>query len=639
MVKKDGPLWRPSDFKIQNSLLKRFMNSVGQKNYDDLYQWSITSPDSFWNEVWNFCGITASSKSILSLKNPNDMQKAEFFPDATLNYAENLLKRRDDAIAIYFYNENQEKHHLTYAQLYDQVSQIVAQFQKWDIESGDIVAGYLPNLAETVIAMLAAASIGAIWTSCSPDFGTKSLIDRFSQVKPKVLLVADGYTYQGKTFNCLERVPEILEAISSIKHTIVVPYLDMKETHPHTDWKEILKSQKPADIEFKQLPFNHPLFILYSSGTTGIPKCIAHGAGGTLLQHLKEHQLHCDIKPGDRVFYYTTCGWMMWNWLVSALASDASIVLYEGSPTHPTLNHLFQIAQEVEITLFGTSAKYLSALEKAEFKTSQNLSSLKTIASTGSPLANETFEYVYKSIKQDVHLASISGGTDIISCFMLGNPLLPVWPGQLQGAGLGMKIEVFDDEGKSLNYGQGELVCTAPFPSRPLRFWNDEGDQKYFNTYFNRYPNVWHHGDFIERTFENGFIIYGRSDATLNPGGVRIGTAEIYRQVEQVYEVLESLAVGQQIKGDEHIILFVRLRQNLHLTEELSDRIKKQIRTNTTPRHVPSYIYQIQDLPRTKNGKLSEIVVRQILSQQPIKNLDALANPECLEQFKKFIIY
>ncbi|MBY0462107.1 MAG: acetoacetate--CoA ligase, partial [Alphaproteobacteria bacterium] len=499
-------------------------------------------------------------------------------------------------------------------------------------------AGYLPNLPETVIAMLAAASIGAIWTSCSPDFGTKSLIDRFSQVRPKILLIADGYTYQGKIFNCLERVPEILQEIPSIQHTIVVPYLGTKEAHPYTDWTEILKSQKPAEIEFKQLPFNHPLFILYSSGTTGIPKCIVHGAGGTLLQHLKEHQLHCDIKPGDKVFYYTTCGWMMWNWLVSALASNASLVLYEGSPTYPTFGHLFQIAEEIGITLFGTSAKYLSALEKAEFKASQDLSKLKTIASTGSPLANETFEYVYKSIKKDLHLASISGGTDIISCFMLGNPLLPVWPGQLQGAGLGMKVEIFDDGGNSLDSGQGELVCTAPFPSRPLGFWNDKEGQKYTNAYFSRYPNVWHHGDFIERTPEDGFIIYGRSDATLNPGGVRIGSAEIYRQVEQVYEVLESLAVGQQINGDEHIILFVRLRQNYHLTGELFDRIKKQIRANTTPRHVPTHIYQVQDLPRTKNGKLSEIVVRQILGQQPIKNLDALANLECLEQFKKFII-
>ncbi|MBY0282258.1 MAG: acetoacetate--CoA ligase [Alphaproteobacteria bacterium] len=638
MAKKDGPLWAPSESKIQNSLLQKFMDSTSHKNYKDLYEWSITSLDSFWQKVWDFCNVKASTKATVVLKNATDIQKAEFFSSALLNYAENLLKRRDDAIAIYFYNENQQKFHLSYAELYDQVSQVVGQFQKWGVEPGDIVASYMPNLPETVIAMLAAASIGAIWTSCSPDFGTTSLIDRFSQVRPKILLVADGYTYQGKIFNCIERVPEILKTIPSIEHTIIVPYLDLKETHPYTDWRKILKSYEPAVIEFKQLPFNHPLFILYSSGTTGIPKCIVHGAGGSLLQHLKEHQLHCDIKPDDKVFYYTTCGWMMWNWLISALASDASLVLYEGSPTHPTLGHLFQIAEEIGVTLFGTSAKYLSALEKAEFKASYDLDKLKTITSTGSPLTNETFEYVYKSIKKDVHLASISGGTDIISCFMLGNPLLPVWPGQLQGAGLGMKVEVFDDNGSALDSGQGELVCTAPFPSRPLGFWNDESDQKYTNAYFGRYPNVWHHGDFIERTSEDGFIIYGRSDATLNPGGVRIGTSEIYRQVEQVYEVLESLAVGQKINGDEHIILFIRLRENYHLTGELSDRIKKQIRTNTTPRHVPSHIYQVQDLPRTKNGKLSEIAVRQILNQQAIKNLDALVNPECLDQFKKFII-
>lgn len=615
------------------------MESIKKENYKELYHYSINDMGSFWKTVWEFCKVTPTLIDSIPLKNPHDIQKAEFFPNASLNYAENLLKRRDDAIAIYFFNESQQRRNLTYKELYNQVSQLICQLLEWGVEPGDRIAGYLPNIPETVIAMLATAAIGATWTSCSPDFGTKSLIDRFAQVQPKILLVADGYTYQGKTFNCSERIPEILDAVPSIQQTIVIPYLEKKSSHPYTNWQEILNNYPPTDIIFKQFPFNHPLFILYSSGTTDVPKCIVHGAGGTLLQHLKEHQLHCDIKPDDKVFYYTTCGWMMWNWLVSSLASEASIVLYEGSPTYPTIDHLFQIAEKVGITLFGTSAKYLSALEKAEFKATQNLSQLKTITSTGSPLADETFEYVYRSIKKDVHLASISGGTDIISCFMLGNPLLPVWSGQLQCAGLGMKVEVFDEEGISLALGQGELVCTAPFPSRPLGFWHDNDSTKYFNAYFSRYPNTWHHGDFVERTNEDGFIIHGRSDAVLNPGGVRIGTAEIYRQVEQVYEVLESLAVGQQVDGDEHIILFVKLRHNFHLTGELSDRIKKQIRTNTTPRHVPSHIYQVQDLPRTKNGKLSEIVVRQILNQQPVKNLDALANPECLEQFKKFVAY
>jgi acetoacetyl-CoA synthetase len=485
--------------------------------------------------------------------------------------------------------------------------------------------------------MLATVSMGAIWSSCSPDFGSTGVIDRFGQIAPKVLLIADGYFYNGKVFNCLERLPEILKALPTVEQVIIIPYVNStKKPGNHHVWDPLLQSSKARGIDFVQLPFNHPLFIMYSSGTTGMPKCIIHGAGGTLLQHMKEHQLHCDINPNDKVFYYTTCGWMMWNWLVSSLASQASLVLYDGSPTYPSPQHLWAIAEDTGITLFGTSAKYLDSLRKMDVIPNKvyPLPHLRMITSTGSPLAPESFDYVYQSIKQDVCLASISGGTDIISCFALGNPIAPVWRGELQTRGLGMRVEVFDEAGNSLQQGKGELVCTAPFPSQPLGFWNDPDGKKYHAAYFSRYPNVWHHGDFVELTEHGGMIIHGRSDAVLNPSGIRIGTAEIYRQVEQIDEVLESLVVGQNWDHDIRVVLFVRLREGATLTPELITKIKQQIRHNTTPHHVPAKIIQVSDIPRTKNGKIAELSVRNIIHGQPITNKEALANPESLELYE-----
>ncbi len=638
MPQTSQPLWLPSKDKIEKSKLKEFCRKKHFESYEDLYNWSVNNISDFWKEVWDFCGVISSTQGSILLKNENDIVKAEFFPEAKLNYAENLLRLRDDQIAIYSYNENSTEQHLTYKELYDQVSKLSSQFLEWGIKPGDCIAGYLPNISQTVVVTLAAATIGAIWSVCSPDFGLNGLVDRLGQIQPSVLVTTDGYFYNGKIFDCLDKVPDILKSIPNIKNVLIIPYVNKEISHPYHCFDKILQEKTAKDIEFIQLPFNHPLFILYSSGTTGIPKSIVHGAGGTLLQHLKEHQLHSDIQPNDKVFYYTTCGWMMWNWLISALASDAQIVLYDGSPSYPSFEHLFEIVEKIGITFFGTSAKYLSALQKNNFVSKHDLSSLKTIASTGSPLAYETFEYVYNHIKSDVHLASISGGTDIISCFILGNPILPVFAGQLQTAGLGMKVEVFDENGQALEHGQGELVCTKPFPSRPICFWNDQDNLKYTQAYFNRYPNIWHHGDFLERTDQNGFIIQGRSDSVLNPGGIRIGTAEIYRQVEQVDEVTESLAVGQTYEDDEHIILFVTLRPKISLDDSLIEKIKKQIRKNTTPRHVPAKIFEVKELPHTKTGKLAELAVRQVLHGKEVKNVEALANPNCLEQFKEFAL-
>ncbi|MCX7338292.1 MAG: acetoacetate--CoA ligase [Alphaproteobacteria bacterium] len=630
---KSYPLWQPSEQRIKDSLMYKFMQHCGHADYDSLHQWSIALIEDFWINVWDFCGVIASNRGDIVLKNPGDIMNAEFFPDARLNYAENLLRRRDDETAIVFYGETQRKQEISYKSLYNQVSQLAQQLRDWGIQPGDRIAGYLPNMPEAIIATLATSAVGAIWSSCSPDFGEKGVIDRFSQIEPKILFSADGYFYHGKVFNCTERLPEILKSLPTVQHTIIVPYVGGFD-HPYLDWNTVLQSQTSNDIQFEQLPFNHPLFILYSSGTTGVPKCIVHGAGGTLLQHLKEHQLQSDIKPDDRVFYFATCSWMMWNWQISALASNAQLILYDGSPMYPTNDRLFEIAEETGMTLFGTSAKYLSALHKAVFKPKNDLSAIKTIASTGSALSEETFDYIYADIKSDVHVESVSGGTDIIACFMIGNPTRPVYRGQLQGAGLGFKVDVFDDDANPMKSGQGELVCTAPFPSRPIGFWNDADRRKYFKAYYNRYPNVWHHGDFVEHTAEDGFIVHGRSDAVLKPGGVRIGTAEIYRQVEQMDEVMESLAVGQNWDDDTRIILFVVLRSGVALTDELTLKIKYQIRTHTTPRHVPAKIFQVNDLPRTKNGKLTEIAVRQVIHGQAIKNSESLANPESLEQFK-----
>jgi acetoacetyl-CoA synthetase len=576
------------------------------------------------------------------IKTTYDFKKCTFFPKATLNFAENLLRRRDDETAIVFWGEEQIKRSLTFKELYDEVSLYRQGLAKLGVKQGDRVAGYLPNMPEAVIAMLATTSLGAIWSSCSPDFGVSGVLDRFGQIEPKVLFTADQFLQRGITHSILEKIPDIREGLPTLEATIVLPY-DGKEAHPLADTtslKDFLWDHVPEEIVFEQFSFNIPLYIMFSSGTTGVPKCIIHGAGGALLQHMKEHQLHCDIQPGDRVFYFTTCGWMMWNWLVSSLASKATLLLYDGSPFQKKLNILFDYAEAEKMTFFGASAKFIDAVRKIKLspKKTHDLATIRTITSTGSPLMAESFEYVYTNIKEDVHLASISGGTDIISCFVLGNPNGPVYRGEIQAKGLGMAVEVFDQNGQPTHDSKGELVCTEPFPSKPLGFWNDPDGKKYHKAYFNRFPNIWCHGDFAEITPHGGITIYGRSDAVLNPGGVRIGTAEIYRPVEAIEEVVECLATGYEKHGDVRIILFVRLQDGLTLTPELKDKIRDQIRKNTSPYHVPAEIIQVPDIPRTKSGKIVELAVREMIHGRPIKNLEALANPEALQYFEKLAI-
>jgi acetoacetyl-CoA synthetase len=565
--------------------------------------------------LWDFCGVKGD-KGERILIDGDDMLAARWFPDAKLNFADNLLRRRDDAEAIVSWTETEPPHRLTYAQLYEAVARTARKLQQEGVGAGDRVAGFLPNTPEAVIAMLATAALGAIWSSCSPDFGVQGAVDRFAQIEPKFLFAADGYTYNAKFYDIRGRVREIEAQLPSLRQK---------------------KTGHGLTRIFTDYPFNHPAFILFSSGTTGLPKCIVHGAGGTLLQHLKEHQLHTDIRPGDRVFYFTTTGWMMWNWLVSALASGATIVLYDGAPLANQGRILWDLAERERVTHFGVSAKYIDAIAKQGLEPvrSHKLDRLRTILSTGSPLAPESFDYVYRSVKRDVCLSSISGGTDIISCFALGCPTLPVWRGELQCRGLGMKVEILDDEGNSIRGKPGELVCTAPFPSQPVGFWNDPNSEKYRAAYFERYPNVWHHGDFAELTEHDGVVIHGRSDAVLNPGGVRIGTAEIYRQVEQLEEVLECLAVGQQWNNDTRILLFVKLREGLTLDQALMEKIKRRISINTSPRHVPAKIIQTPDIPRTRNGKIAELAVRNVIHGRPVDNLEALANPDSLEHFRQ----
>ncbi|MBW8309181.1 MAG: acetoacetate--CoA ligase [Candidatus Paracaedibacteraceae bacterium] len=637
-VSENKLLWSPSN--CESTLLKKFMAHQNYQTYEDFYDFSITQLDEFWSHIWDFCQVIGTKGEVPYIDNKQDVKGAIFFPKAKLNYAENLLKRRDDKPALISYSEHGHTQTISFAELYSLTAKLAAELTALGVKPGDRIAGYLPNIPETIIAMLATASIGAIWSSCSPDFGTQGVIDRFGQIAPKILLTSDGYFYNGKTFNSLEKIPEICAAIPSIETVIAIPFTkEIEINSAYLNFDTIKKKRIETEIIFQKLPFNHPLFIMYSSGTTGVPKCIVHGAGGTLLQHLKEHQLHCDLNPDDRLFYFTTCGWMMWNWLASGLASGATLILFDGNPVFPSPERLFKIAQETQLTHFGTSAKYLDNLSKLESKPNKiyTLEKLKMILSTGSPLLPETFDYVYASIKSDVCLASISGGTDIVSCFALGNPLRPVWRGELQGRGLGMKVEVYNEEGQSVREEKGELVCTAPFPSRPLGFWNDPDGQKYHNAYYAVYNNVWHHGDFVELTPHDGLIIYGRSDSVLNPGGVRIGTAEIYRQVEKIPEVLESLAVGQNWKGDVRVILFVKLKVDEKLTETLIATIKAQIKANTTPRHVPAKIIQVTDIPRTKNGKIVEIAVRKTIHNEPIKNIESLANPESLKEYQDIL--
>jgi acetoacetyl-CoA synthetase len=611
--------------------------AVSIPDYGALYQWSIDEPQKFWKSVWDFGGIIAQRRGRVVLRNGDKMPGAQWFPEARLNFAQNLLRRHDDSAAIIFWSEDRIRRVLSHRELVEQVARLAQAMRAAGVSRGDRVAAYLPNMPETVIAMLATAAVGAVWSSCSPDFGAQGVLDRFGQIEPKVLFVVDGYFYNGKVHGCQQKLNEIATRLPSLQRVVVVPYVSSQpEIADSVTLQEFISGYDAGEIKFEQLPFNHPLYIMFSSGTTGVPKCIIHGAGGTLIQHMKEHLLHVDIKPSDRLFYFTTCGWMMWNWLVSGLASGATLMLYDGAPFYTNGNALFDYIDQEDIAVFGSSAKFIDGVNKAGLEpiSTHSLKTLQTILSTGSPLVPESFDFVYEKIKKDVCLSSISGGTDIISCFALGTPTLPVGRGELPCRGLGMRGEVFDESGASTKGAKGELVCTAPFPSMPVGFWDDADDKKYRAAYFERFPGVWCHGDYVELTERDGLVIYGRSDAVLNPGGVRIGTAEIYRQAEQIEDVVESLVVGQRWQGDVRVILFVRLRDGLQLDDPLIAKIKEQIRRNTTPRHVPAKVIQVHDIPRTKSGKIVELAVRDVVHGEPVKNKGALANPEALDLFK-----
>ena len=648
-------LWQPTPERIANATVTTFAQRVSAAmgrafpEYAALWQWSVDEPEAFWCALWDHAGIVGERGS-RTLIDAHRMPGARWFPDARLNFAENLLARSrvdDSSDALVFRGEDRASARVSHAQLIAATSQFAQALAALGVGIGDRVAAYMPNMPEAVIATLGTTSLGAIWSSCSPDFGIQGVLDRFGQIEPRVLVTVDGYWYNGKAQPVIDRVREIASKLPSLERIVVIPYLEQSgggvtalDIPKSITWSAFIGAFAPAPIPFARLPFDHPVYILYSSGTTGVPKCIVHGAGGTLLQHVKEIGLHGDVKPGDRLFYFTTCGWMMWNWLVSGLAVGATLLLYDGSPFVARGKILWEFAESEGLTHFGTSAKYIDAMKKIALVPRKDfgLAPLRTMFSTGSPLAPESFDYVYQCVKEDLCLSSISGGTDIVSCFALGVPTRAVWRGELQCRGLGMAVDVYDDEAKPVRGRKGELVCTKPFPSMPIGFWNDPDGSRYHAAYFDRFPGVWCHGDFVELTEHDGLIIYGRSDATLNPGGVRIGTAEIYRQVEQLDEVLESLAIAQnwppdQI-GDVRVVLFVRLRDGLVLDETLSEKIKQQIRLNTTPRHVPAKVVQVTDIPRTKSNKIVELAVRDVVHGLPVDNLDALANPEALEEFR-----
>ncbi len=639
----DTPHWIPSAARVAAAQLTGFHAFARERgapggDYSSLWQWSVDEPAAFWSAVFDFAGVIADRGPGPVLRNGERMPGATWFEGTRLNFAENLLRGTGNGPAIIARDERGRRREMSWDQLRAEVARVADGLRAAGVVAGDRVAGFMPNLPEAIVAMLATTSLGATWSSCSPDFGIRGVLDRFGQIAPKVLFTADGYCYGGKTLDSIERIAGILESLPSVTCVVVVanvsPRPDLARVPAARRYEEF--GQPDATLRFERLPFDHPLYILYSSGTTGVPKCIVHGAGGTLLQHLKEHQLHSDVHPGERLFFFTTCGWMMWNWLASALASQATVVLFDGSPFHPDEGVLWRLASEERVALFGTSPKYLAALEKSGYRPVDqvDLAHLRTVLSTGSPLAHEQFDFVRDAIGADIQLASISGGTDIVSCFALGNPTLPVYRGELQCRGLGMRVEVFDDDGRPLQGQQGELVCTAPFPSMPIGFWNDPDGSRYRAAYFERFPNVWCHGDFAVLTARGGLVILGRSDAVLNPGGVRIGTAEIYRQVEKLDEILESIAIGQDWDNDVRVVLFVRLRAGVTLDATLEKRIRDVIRNNTTPRHVPARIVAVGDIPRTISGKIVELAVREVVHGRPVKNTDALANPAALEEFR-----
>ena len=640
-------MWQPTEEQINNSQMMDYMQLVNQKfglslkKYSQLYDWSIEKAEDFWGSFWEYSQIIHHSPYSQVVDDLGKMPGAKWFDGATLNFAENLLCYRDDKIAILFQGEDGTQSSLTYKELHDQVSRLARSMREMGIVKNDRVAGFMPNIPETIITMLATASIGAIWSSCSPDFGIKGVLDRFQQIEPKLIFAADGYLYNGKTIDCLSKLKNILTYLPSIKKTIIVPFTGDSNTNVIKNsmlWNDFLHKDS-GDIIFEQLPFDHPLYIMYSSGTTGLPKSIVHSAGGTLIQHLKELKLHTDLTQNDKIFYFTTCGWMMWNWLISSLAVGATIVLYDGSPFYPDGTALLKMADDLGITVFGTSAKYIASLESAGIKPKQisSFPKLRTILSTGSPLVEENFDFVYGEWKEDVQLASISGGTDIISCFALGNPILPVRRGELQCRGLGMKVESYNEKGMSVRNEKGELVCTQAFPSMPIYFWNDSNGKKYQSAYFDVYPNIWHHGDYLEINDFGGVKIYGRSDTTLNPGGIRIGTAEIYQTVERFNEVEDSLVISQPWQNDERIILFLKMKDRITLTNSLKTRVKKSIRESCTHRYVPAIIIAVEDIPYTINGKKVELAVKQVIQNIEVKNIDSLVNPSILDFYKDIL--
>lgn len=636
-------LWEPSAERIKSTNMYRFVRFINEKynrnftEYAHLYQWSVENIPDFWGSMWEFAEIKTSEPYTEVVDDPCKMPGARWFTGARLNFAENLLRYRDDQVALIFKEEAQDSTKMTYAELYDEVARVAKSLKELGVQVGDRVVGFMPNMPETIIAMLAATSLGATWSSCSPDFGLKGVLDRFGQIKPKVLFTANGYSFKGRSFDSLARVSDILKDLPSIKKVIVVPYTerdpDIGQVDKAVSYDQFKSGDTPSEIEFEQLPSDHPLYIMFTSGTTGLPKCMVQSAGGILVNHMKELMLHTDLKRNDTIFYFTTCGWMMWNWLTSSLSVGATLVLFDGNPFHPDPGALWQMAQDEKITIFGTSAGYIAALQNAGIKpgSEYDLTPLRELMSTGSPLSVEGFEFIYREVKEDLQLASISGGSDINGCFAGGNPMGPVYAGELQCRNLAMKVEAFDENGKSVINQQGELVCTAASPSMPINFWDDPEGKRYHAAYFDVYPNVWRHGDFIEINSRGGVVIYGRSDATLNPGGIRIGTAEIYRLVEGMDEIDDSLVVGQSWKGDVRVILFVKMAEASDLTDELKKRIKTTLRTNASPRHVPAKIIATPAVPYTLNMKKVELAVKKVIEGEPVLNRDALSNPEALD--------